>query len=153
MVKIQKMIYESCSMQHASYHRSLKKKLVIIWKKINFKVKTRFCLTYLELLYALSIYFRTPTGFFVPWHIGIHHFRTKMKGSFYFIEIKILTIWQICKWCWSLQYLNLFLEFKVWGCIRHCREGIGCNMDHYYILTSKCPSLLKCTFPMKKEHG
>jgi len=53
----------------------------------------------------------TPKFFSVPiWHIGIHRFRllyTKIKGSFQFIEIKILTIWQTCN-------IWIYFGIKAW---------------------------------------
>jgi len=33
-----------------------------------------------------------------------------------------------------LTIFEFFLELKAWGCISHCRESIGCNMDHCYYL-------------------
>jgi len=30
--------------------------------------------------------------------------------------------------------LEFLLELRAWDCISHCRESIGCNMNHFYIL-------------------
>jgi len=87
-----------------------------------------------------QFFLRTLKKLFAPWHVGIHHFKLLYKNwrkftlEFTFKEFIILTIWRTCKWCWSSQYLNFFLELKVWECISHCRESIGCNMDLYFIL-------------------
>jgi len=33
-----------------------------------------------------------------------------------------------------LTIFEIFFESRAWNCISHCRESIGCNMDHFYIL-------------------
>jgi len=33
-----------------------------------------------------------------------------------------------------LTIFEFFFELRAWDCISHCRENIGCSMDHCYIL-------------------
>jgi len=72
----------------------------------------------------------------VPSHVGIHHFKLlykKIEGN---LHLKNLKYYQFDKQANDVgsQYLKFFWELRAWDCINHCRESIGGNIDHYYIL-------------------
>jgi len=138
--------HKSCSVQHTCYHGSLKKKLVVIWKKINFKVSHVYNSVLFNMIWNCFIFcqffLRTLKFFFVPWHVVIHHFRllyTKLK-EIHIYRIKNINNLTNMQMMLVLTIFEFFLDLRAWDCISHCRESIGCNMDHCYILM---PLLLK----------
>jgi len=129
--------------RYATRHRaSVTKKIVVTWKKINFKVshvKYSICSTWFGLTLSFANFVLELWNFFCAlacWYTSFQIVVHKNWRKLSFIEFKITTVWRTCKWCWFSQYLNSFLELRAWDSISHSKESIGCNMDHCCILMS-----------------
>jgi len=130
MHKVQKYMYKSCSMQHIIHqYGSLKRKLVVPFERNNSKVSHVQNLV----LYAIIWNYLMTCQFFLwtsnkicyalaCWYTSFQIVVHKNWRKLTFIEFKIFTIWQTCKWCWFSKYSNIFLKLRAWNCISHCRE-------------------------------
>jgi len=99
------------------YYKILKKKLFVIWKKTNFKepwLKLDLLHHNLELLHIFHFFSKIHKKFYtlVYWYTSFQIVVYKSWRKLTFIRFKIFTLWQIYKWCWFSQYLNIFWNWE-----------------------------------------